>query len=559
MTTVQMTWLGIAGYVAVTVALTIRGAMKTSSMESYAVGSGDIPPALVGLSLSAQLTSVATFVVNPGLVYYFGFSGLMGLGGAAAAGIVLGLTAFSGPFRKVGSTVKALTIPQWIGTRYQSPGLRLLFGLISLALISFAVLIVVAIAKILGALLQVDPTYLVVGVVVFVFAYVMIGGANTHAYTNAIQALIMLVVALILIGSGIAMFTAGKGLLGELASISPNLASVTNPKSLYFRNLFEVFVCNFLVGLAIVCQPHILGKALYLKKDSQVPVYLTVAIIAGIIFVAVMLVGLYARVKFAGAPLIKIDSVVATYIAKSFSPTMQVVVGIGILCAGISTLEGILLALSTIISIDLFLPAVTQPGQSEEETQKLQGRAITIGRIGLVIVGVLCILLSFWQIKNPTGGSVAIFAQYGVYLLFTVSFFPLACGMFFPKVNRVAVASSVLTALMCYMMLSFSARGWGYMGVILALPLLAMATRTASIFLIVPISIGSTLATYGVVAALGGLFMTNNPGFLAAIGIIAGWLVIAGVTLGGVKDPDATESDPAEEAAEATEAAGSEA
>jgi Na+/proline symporter len=493
--TVTMAWFGIAAYGLLTIVLTIRGALKTKSLSSYAVGNRDIPPALVGLSLSAQLTSVATFVVNPGLIYSYGIAGMLGLGLAAAAGIVIGLIVFSKRFRSSGSQVQALTIPQWIGVRYGAPGMRKLFGVLSLALVSFAVLIVVAIALVLSKLLQVDPRWLVLGVVVIVFTYVLVGGANTHAYTNAIQAVIMLIVALVLIGSGLTLFWEDGGLIKKLASISPNLASPTNPASLYFRNLFEVFVCNFLVGLAIVCQPHILSKALYLKEDSQVRTYLTVAIAAGLIFVAVMFVGLYARVNFHdgiqsvswlhqmidGKPLaVRMDHVVPLYIATHFSPMMQVLIGIGVLCAGLSTLEGILLALSTIISIDLYLPSQADPNDTEAQLAAKQKQALYVGRVGLILFGALVVGLCYWQLANPTGGSVAIFAQYGVYLLFTVSFFPLACGMFFPKVPGHAVQAAVVTALL----------------------------------------------TYLIVAFLKLSFMANNPAFLATCSIFTGWFMI---------------------------------
>jgi sodium/pantothenate symporter len=331
-------WTALILYVVVTLFLTIRGALRTKDLESFAVGNHDISPAFVGLSLTAQLTSVATFVVNPGLVYHYGLSALMGLGLAAGLGIVTGLLLLSGPFRTVGAKVKALTIPQWIGARYESKGLRLFFAIISLSLVSFIVLIAVAIALTLFSLLQLQDinstTWLVVAIMTFVFAYTLIGGANTSTYTNAIQAMVMLVVGVILIGSGYEYFMSEGGLLAKLSAINPDLASVTNPASLYFRNFFEVFFCNFLVGLAIVCQPHILGKSLLLKDSSQIKTYLLVALLAGTVFIGVMLVGLYARVSI--ADIAKVDLVVPTYIAQNFSSPIQVLISIGLLCAGCS-------------------------------------------------------------------------------------------------------------------------------------------------------------------------------------------------------------------------------
>ncbi|MFZ5949192.1 MAG: sodium:solute symporter family transporter [Candidatus Rifleibacteriota bacterium] len=495
-----LVWSALILYVGVTLFLTIRGMMKTKDLASFAVGNRDIAPAWVGLSLTAQLTSVATFVVNPGLVYHYGLSALMGLGVAAGFGIIAGLCVLSGPFRNVGDKVKALTIPQWIGARYESKGLRVFFALISLSLISFIVLIAVAIALTLFSLLQLtdinQTTWLVVGVMAFVFTYTLLGGANTSTYTNAIQALVMLVVALILIFSGFELMTSGDGLFAKLSAINPTLTAFTNPEAGgYFRNLFEVFFCNFLVGLAIVCQPHILGKSLLLKDSSQIKTYLAVAIIAGTAFVSVMLVGLYARVTLDPA-VARIDMVVPTYIAKNFTSATQVLISIGLLCAGISTLEGLLLALSAIFSSDIYL--TFRPLNPETRDEDLK-KALRFGRIALVIVGIGCVLLSIWQLRNPTGGSVAIFAQYGVYLLFTATFLPIACGLFLPAVTRELVTAGVIASTVFYFIPA----------------IIHKFAPTAPFF-----------------------FMGNNPAILATCGIIAGWLVVGGGLLLGKRNPE---------------------
>ncbi len=495
MTAVSLAWVAVGLYVVLTVGLTVRGAMRTRSLSSFAVGNRDIPAFFVGLSLTAQLTSVATFVVNPGLIYQYGLAGLLGLGLSAGLGIILGLVFFSRRFRAMGESVQALTIPQWIGARYHSKGLRLFFGFVSFALVTFAVLIVLAVALVLGQLLQIHPKWLILAVVSFVFTYVMVGGVNTHAYTNAIQAMIMLVVALVLILSNLSMFWSGEGLMVELKTIQASLATVTNPSSLYFRNLFEVFVCNFLVGLAIVCQPHILSKTLYLKEDRQVKQYLTVAILAGLIFVGVMIVGLYARVLFdpvnqvgaihsfwGGGAILTMDKVVPFYIVTNFSPTVRVLIGIGVLCAGLSTLEGILLALTAIMSSDLYL-TLTGFGNAEfsqEETETRGRKALRFARVAMIGIAAITVWLALRQLYHPTGGSVAIFAQYGVYLLFTLSFFPLACGMFFPNIQRETVTASVVVAFIVY----FAASWFKFTN------------------------------------------MYNNPAFLATCSILSGWLVI---------------------------------
>lgn len=474
-------WGALGLYALVTAYLAYRGWRKTKSLESFTVGARDVSPLLVGLSLAAQLTSVATFVVNPGLVYAYGLSGLLGLGVAAALGITLGIVIFTRAFRRVGEQVTALSVPQWIGSRYKSKLLSGSFGFISLALVSYAVLIVVAISHVLAALLGLPAWMMAAGLILFVFTYVALGGVNAHIQTNAMQALIMVVVALILVGAGLPLLWEGDGLFARIAAIDSSLVGVTNPSSPYFRNLFEVFVCNFLVGLALVCQPHILSKSLYLKQDSDVRRYLGVAIVVGVVFMSVMLVGLFARVQLDGA--VAIDHVVPAYIASNFSYGVRVIISIGLLCAGISTLEGILLALSTVISVDLFMGLFKSGGAATPELARK--RAFLVGRLSIVVLGVLTFLLSRWQIVNPTGGSVAIFAQYGVYGLTTASIVPLASGMFIASARRLAV--------------------------------------TAGTF--------ASLGTYFFLAISGIFTMSNNPAFLATGGIVAGWIVFAIVQL----------------------------
>ena len=468
-------WPILGLYVVLTGYLAYRGWRRTKSLESFAVGSGNIAPWIVGLSLSAQLTSVATFVVNPGLIYAYGLSGLLGFGVAAASGIILGLILFSKAFRRIGDQVTALTVPQWLGARYRSKAFSIGFALLSLALISFAVLIVVALAHVLHFLLDIPAWVAALSVIVFVYSYVLLGGVNTHAYTNAVQAIIMLVVAVLLIGSAIPEIFGGEGLMARLSAIDPVLVATTNPKSLYFRNLFEVFVCNFVVGFALVCQPHILSKALYLKSESQVRRYLTVAILAGTVFLMVMVVGLVARVALPTPT--KFDLVIPTYIATNFHPVMQVIISIGILCAGISTLEGILLALSTITSVDLYLGAFGNT-LLKNRTQEARNRsAFLVGRGSIVVFGVATFYFAWQQILDPTGGSVAIFGQYGVYALITGSFVPLAAGMFIRSANRLTVSVGTITSIVVYI-------------------LVAITEFTA---------------------------MSNNPAFLATCGILSGW------------------------------------
>ncbi len=434
-------WIAVTTWIVASIVLARRALQRSSSAEEFATGGGAIPPWVVGLSLTAQLTSVATFVINPGLVFQAGVSGLLGYGVAAALGITAGLVLFSVRFRRTGARVQALTVPGWIGARFGSDALRGAFAALSFGLVAYAVLIVVALGYVLGALLGVSAGAAAVGVAVFSVGFVALGGAHAHARTNAIQALLMLIVAVVLIVRGLPLLTAEPGLFALLRAEDPALTAAVNPGSLYFRTWFEVFVCNALVGVAVVCQPHILGKSLYLKDDRDVRRMLGVAVAAGLVFLGVLWVGLYARaVVPVGTP---IDRVVPTWIALSFTPSLQLLISLGLLAAGLSTLEGILLALAAIVGIDV-VPLVRRLAGGSGAADAASMRW---GRGTLIVVGLVTVALAHRQITDPTGGSVAIFAQYGVYLLFTASLWPLLGGMFLPRImtRRVATAAAALS------------------------------------------------------------------------------------------------------------------
>ena len=95
-----------------------------------------------------------------------------------------------------------------------------------------------------------------------------------------------------------------------------------------------------------------MSKALYLRSERDVNRYLVTAMVAGTIFTSVLLVGLFARLTLGGdlAP----DRVMATYIATDFSPGLKALIMLGVLAAGFSTLEGVILALSAIFANDLY-------------------------------------------------------------------------------------------------------------------------------------------------------------------------------------------------------------
>ncbi len=438
-------WALFSLYVLAIAGLTWWNRRKTSSLQAFAVGTRTIPPVFVGLSLAANMTSVATFVINPGLIYAYGWAGVVGYGIAAPLGIFLGLVVMSKRFRQIGDSYTVITVPQWLGERYGDRRLTVFFALASLLQVTFLVLIVTALALVLQHVLAVPLIAALVFVVAFTFGYIRLGGASVHVWSNVVQALIMIVVAALLIVSGASLFGGGvAGFFARLAEVGPHYASVTNPNSLLFRDVFEVIVANFSIGVAIIMQPHIISKALYLRSERDVNVYLATAVIVGTLFTAVLLTGLYARLTLDGP--LPPDHVIPTYIVTTFAPTVRAVIMLGVLAAGFSTLEGVALALSSIFAADFYGTLARLAGVPEEE---VRGRLLRVGRLFLVALAPLTLVLAWWQAVRPSL-SVAIFTQNGVYALFAATFAPVAFGVFSRRLTAPWALASAATALVVH-------------------------------------------------------------------------------------------------------------
>jgi sodium/pantothenate symporter len=451
-------WVAFGLYIVVTFYLAWLGNKKTSSLDSYAVGNQDMKPWVVAFALAATMTSTATFVINPGFVYAYGISALCGFGIAAGGGLFLGIIILSKGFRKYGNQTKALTVPQWIGQRFDSTTLTIVYALMNMVMIAMVVLIAYGSAILIDTtlgLVQIFPTYhfeaALLFIILFVFSYTFFGGTYAHVYTNTVQGFLMIAVALLLVGSGWHLLS-GE-LWTSLKAQDPNLLKAINPTSALFRNFFEVFVANFCVGFALTAQPHFLIKSLYVKTDAEVNKYLLYTVIIGLLYLLVMSVGLYSRVLFEGQYLGSIDQVTSLYIAKSFHPAITSLVSIALLAAGMSTLDGILVALTAIFSNDLYLNLRKSSLESLDRQARLK-LALRVSQLTLVGLGILAYVLCLQQYYSKSL-SIAIYAQTWIYAFCNVSVFPLICGMFDFQIRRSSVFLAAFISVATHLSLRF--------------------------------------------------------------------------------------------------------
>ena len=409
----------LAIYAVIILFFVVRGAMKSKTISDYAIGNMGFPSWIVGLSLAASMTSAATFVINPGFIALYGLSGIISMAIVLPVAAFASLIFFTKGFAKFGKSVKANTMSQWIGTRFKNKYYQFFFAIIAMLLITFIVLINVGLTQVISKSLDTDPFYVLLAITVFVFGYMMFGGANSMLYTNTIQALIMVVVALMIIFSGVDLFEGGvSGFTAKLNAIDPNLTKTFNESSPLYRDFFEVVICQAIVGVAIVCQPHIMTKSLMLKNPEKVNSYLFFAIGSMTIFFLIVIAGLYARIMFPDLTVdgnkMKMDEIIPVYVVKRFSVAAGILVVVGLISAGLSTLEGLIQSLSITVTSDILEPVFGE---------KITKNGLVINKVVIVLLAVVSFYFSWNQMKEPNL-SVGIFGQNGVYGYFAAAFVP---------------------------------------------------------------------------------------------------------------------------------------
>lgn len=436
-----LAWTLFSIYLIATLYLGFLGLKRTKDFSSFAIGDGAMSPWIVGITLAASTASAATFIINPGFVYVHGLAAFMHLGISCFAGILFMLFLMSYKFRRIGSENKSVTIPGWLGHRYQSNKFAVYFSMINLLSFAFLVLLVGGISIVLQSLLGISNIVALLITLIFVTSYVILGGTYAHVFTNVLQGSLMVIVSLIIIGTGIKLMIDNPDFWDVVSAKGTSLTTLTNPKSNLYNDFFSVYLSGFLIGSALVCQPHIMTKALYVKSDKDVTRYLLIFTAVYLIFSMLLLAGFWAIYTVPSEALLdpvtglfRQDLVMTKYLQLAFPEWLFTIISVVLIAAAMSTLDGLMVGLSTITANDFYLNLF---GKHQTQEDKYRS-AHKVSHVVLVILAILTFVVTL----NPPK-LLGIFGQFGVYALVLTSLPPLLNGIFYriPSLTTVWIFS----------------------------------------------------------------------------------------------------------------------
>lgn len=238
--------------------------------EDYLVAGKSVPPWLAGLSAVATNNSGFMFIGMIGVTYETGLSSIWIMLGWIAGDFMASLLAV----RRIRSASENAPIHSfgglltyWHGEDYH--GLRRLVGLLTVVFLGiYAAAQLKAGSKATSVLLDWEPSLGVVLGAVIVLIYSAAGGIRASIWTDAAQAVVMLLGMLLLMGAGLQM----------AGGISPALEQLAVTQSGYLNWLPNLgpleallFVAGWVFGgMGVIGQPHIVIRFISLDEVGHV-------------------------------------------------------------------------------------------------------------------------------------------------------------------------------------------------------------------------------------------------------------------------------------------------
>lgn len=442
--------IGLGLFLVALLVLGLAAYKKTTTMADFAIAGAKIGPVTLGLAFAATFFSAATFVGYTGWAYNWGLSTLwifLTLIFASPMGLIL----VAKRARDMNTAQGSLSLPDWLGDRYNSDFVRVAVALITLFNLFYIAAQFSAGALVFNQLLGIPYTVGLIVIAVIVVAYTYGGGSFADIYTDAFQAVLMVVMGLLVFVSGFWVFQDGftgvmETVTRSLAEQGPEMVAPINPDSGIFYSV-QAVIGAFVIQFAFAMQPQLFNKVLALEKPQDMAKMIGVYVAAAVCFLVVIFGGLYAAAVVPG--LDNPDSAIFEYALIAFPTVVVALLGVVVLAAAMSTSDGIFVVISTSIANDIYAKFLVPRGFVKTAPEKVDANALKISRIVTLLTGVAATLL---VVEPPA--FIGTFIWIGISGVAAGTLGPLLVGLFLPRLaDATAAKVSVVGGLGSYLVI----------------------------------------------------------------------------------------------------------
>ncbi|HEU5139922.1 MAG TPA: sodium:solute symporter family protein, partial [Bacillales bacterium] len=434
-----MVWWGIGIYIvlALFVAhLSRRGDL--SDMSGYFIGNRGMNGVISALSYSATTYSAFMMVGLAGLTY---------MGGVGALGFEIvyftgvSLVALFGPrFWKAGKKYGYVTPSEMIGDRYESKPAATIISLVScLFLIPYSAVQLAGVGYLLQGITDGEVPFTVGVVIATILAIVFsfAAGIRSVMWTDSLQAIIMVITSTLVMFFVVYGLGGFGELFGSIQANHPEMLSVPGNGFFDFLTFLGLTLPWFFFSLS---NPQVSQRLFMPSSLKGLRQMLIGFLMFGIVYTFVSVVwGFSAFVKF--PDLATADLATPALLSSDLvPPVLGVIVMVGILAAAISTIDSIMLTLSSLFARDVYGNLGKRPDDRKQ---------LLVGKIVIPVIAILA--FAFAELKLNLIAVLSVAASAGLIVVVPAIF-----GTFFWKRGTAAgVITSVSVGAIVVLILEF--------------------------------------------------------------------------------------------------------
>ena len=432
--TVLVLYLGIMAFIG------WYAGRKTNNIGDFFVLSGKAGVVVSGIAYFSTQFSMGTFLGTPGTIYGVGYAGMAISVPGAVFCMILPALLIGRKLITLGHKYGFLTMADYLTDRYHS---KKMSGVLGVMMLFF--LVPMMGAQIIGAGVIVHvftglPEWVgVVGMGIIVILYCMSGGMKGAMMTDVIQGSLMIATAVvtfivsIVMGGGFSNINHTLQSMNEAYLTFPG-ANGYMPWTYYISNI--VLWSFFTMG-----QPHLFTK-FFAMKDHKTMFKAILLGTAGMFFSATL-------IEWAGVNGIasiqnieKADQIIPMILQRGMNPFLASIFIAGIVAAGMSTIDGILVTTTGAVTRDIYQKIINKDA-TDENVMKLS-------KVVTVIIGIIVICFGVFQPGSIFEINLFAFSGMAIFVV------PILFGIYWKKATAKGAIASVIVGIISLLLFTLN-------------------------------------------------------------------------------------------------------
>ena len=432
--TVLVLYLGIMAFIG------WYAGRKTNNIGDFFVLSGKAGVVVSGIAYFSTQFSMGTFLGTPGTIYGVGYAGMAISVPGAVFCMILPALLIGRKLITLGHKYGFLTMADYLTDRYHSKNMS---GVLGVMMLFF--LVPMMGAQIIGAGVIVHvftglPEWVgVVGMGIIVILYCMTGGMKGAMMTDVIQGSLMIATAVVTFIVSIVMGGGFSNINHTLQSM--NEAYLTFPGANGYMP-WTYYVSNIVLwSFFTMGQPHLFTK-FFAMKDHKTMFKAILLGTAGMFFSATL-------IEWAGVNGIasiqnieKADQIIPMILQRGMNPFLASIFIAGIVAAGMSTIDGILVTTTGAVTRDIYQKIINKDA-TDEAVMKLS-------KVVTVIIGIIVICFGVFQPGSIFEINLFAFSGMAIFVV------PILFGIYWKKATAKGAIASVIVGIISLLLFTLN-------------------------------------------------------------------------------------------------------